>query len=968
MRISCPTDMDLTPAYRTLRALNALAASPTEEEAILSRSDTKTETADHASQNAGSRWLRSASLNLPSMFMPPRRQAEGRRVATKIHYHRAKPRNPSQPTRRHRIAAKAASYIERTDATRPAAVPDNLHAEHHSDLDEFKTAANIFGQRPAIFSNISPDPCDRMAFWRLVEETSRASATSRLIINTQRRKYRWQDVFAETAKLDWLYKHIAPFMPAIIDAGAQGRRPPQIPHLTLDADKARDFEAWQASLPGQSILPMPFRIKPIYNGIVQIRFIGSLPSEFRSHERALAATRLMRLIDRHNMMGTVACHVPESRNDPRNHHLHAIILPRPAQWMETYGTWDFAVTTERSRGRPYPFRQPLSMIPKRVEQLLRDEYPALINNICIERRLPIRINQSSFKALDIDRVPLKTISSAATSLEAAGVATAAGTRVAIASWRSLDDALVRKRLAMAENQAATERDWHARTSVAQNPALADEMQRWSATASAHGDSFVAFERALLAFDKVTSRARRVILTATADLGLKRTAARRRLEPVIKTRLAEARDFIRHADRIWSGARHYFARLARHINNLAETAEKLGLAISRALDCLPPQPPPRVRPDLTDDFSDPRTRRGPSLLQRLGLVTAAGNPIDRLQRRQAAPIETLLWALNPLSPHSNRKGADHAARHQSYNGSSRLALYLAYLGRTADAAPARPAADLRVVSRRPMVSDPEQPARLLPGDAIPHLGTGRPGAGAGMRRPGTGDRPSPGGNRRLTTAVPDDAANRPGTPVTDRAGINIILAAIETQHLDVERRIHVDGSYRYEIPGLPATLQRIAAQPIVQAALAPIEKYQSDQRQLLADFIRDLAERSDEFPARPDATIDMTQAPTFYRHCYARYRRHHTIADAQSHVIQCREPDLTAAATDGLAIARDAAAREYLFAVCAGFRYDYLAPYAAAVARNPVSRQEIALGGPLIVQMFADSQPSRAEHPAPERNL
>lgn len=412
----------------------------------------------------GNRWSRSPNFAVPGAFHQRFVSADGK-VTFNFTFEPVSKTSDggcqiktSEGTRR--LEAGAAkdhdAYIDRPGAVEVTISPDGF------DRYAVRPSATeaIDGER-AVFSNISPDPLERQAYWQAVHDHERTPSVDRLtLVPENASRGAWQALAA------------APDVPeavrdiAAVFATARGKRKTRtipLDDLAIDCVAARKLAKTLATILGNGKKKPAVRVSAGRGGRTQYRLTAEFPDGLDAAGRRTVTQAICDRLDSAGIMYVAAIHAPDHHNDRRNHHLHLACHDRPARKIGD--RWDFTIAVEvegQHRRVRYPNAQ------KKVAEWSRDpdggnhrdygstsvaEMRTFFADRCNEEldRLGVtrKFHPGTLRSLGCERDGQKPLGTRAAPLEAVGVPTSKGIDNAELLW----SALLREAWTAAEGRA-----------------------------------------------------------------------------------------------------------------------------------------------------------------------------------------------------------------------------------------------------------------------------------------------------------------------------------------------------------------------------------------------------------------------------------------------------------------------------------------------------------------------------------
>ncbi len=400
----------------------------------------------------GNRWSRSPNFAVPGAFHQRFVSADGK-VTFNFTFEPVSKTSDggcqiktSEGTRRLEAGAPKDhdAYIDRPGAVEVTISPDGF------DRYAVRPSATeaIDGER-AVFSNISPDPLERQAYWQAVHECERTPGVDRLtLVPENASRGAWQALAA------------APDVPeavrdiAAVFATARGKRKARaipLDDLAIDGAAARELAETLATILGTGKKKSAVRVSKGRGGRTQYRLTAEFPDGLDAVGRRAITQAICDRLDSAGIMYVAAIHAPDHHNDHRNHHLHLACHDRPARKIGD--RWDFTIAEEvegQHRRVRYPYAQ------KKVAEWSRDpgggnhryygstsvaEMRAFFADRCNEEldRLGAtrKFHPGTLRSLGCERDGQKPLGTRAAPLEAVGVPTAKGIDNAELLWSAL---------------------------------------------------------------------------------------------------------------------------------------------------------------------------------------------------------------------------------------------------------------------------------------------------------------------------------------------------------------------------------------------------------------------------------------------------------------------------------------------------------------------------------------------------
>lgn len=230
-------------------------------------------------------------------------------------------------------------YIEREDGVETLEAGD---AADHQGYIERDGATEVAGRERSSWGTISPDPTERLEFWRALEEAENKPKPT--IVNF--------DPAADPSV--WAKAIRSRDFPVRISAEiAAGSR-----SLSVSEDEALAvFRAFGragvvASAKRNPTKPAPVQFELGRGGNVQTRMIVSLPHEMTARQRLALAQEYTAEFEHLGIPFWAVIHAPGKENDARNYHLHVNLATRPATKIPHPLTgepvWDFSILATRT--------------------------------------------------------------------------------------------------------------------------------------------------------------------------------------------------------------------------------------------------------------------------------------------------------------------------------------------------------------------------------------------------------------------------------------------------------------------------------------------------------------------------------------------------------------------------------------------------------------------------------------------
>lgn len=347
------------------------------------------------------------------------------------------------------------AYIDRPGAVEVTISPDGF------DRYAVRPSATeaIDGER-AVFSNISPDPLERQAYWQAVHDHERTPGMDRLtLVPENASRGAWQALAA------------APDVPeavrdiAAVFATARGKRKTRtipLDDLAIDGAAARKLAKTIATILGTG-KKKAVRVSEGRGGRTQYRLTAEFPDGLDAAGRRTVTQAICDRLDSFGIMYVAVIHAPDHHNDHRNHHLHLACHDRPARKIGD--RWDFTIAEEvegQHRRVRYPYAQ------KKVAEWSRDpdggnhryygstmvsDMRTFFADRCNEEldRLGAtrKFHPGTLRSLGCERDGQKPLGTRAAPLEAVGVPTSKGIDNAELLW----SALLREAWTAAEGRA-----------------------------------------------------------------------------------------------------------------------------------------------------------------------------------------------------------------------------------------------------------------------------------------------------------------------------------------------------------------------------------------------------------------------------------------------------------------------------------------------------------------------------------
>ncbi len=412
----------------------------------------------------GNRWSRSPNFAVPGAFHQRFVSADGK-VTFNFTFEPVSKTSDggcqiktSEGTRR--LEAGAAkdhdAYIDRPGAVEVTISPDGF------DRYAVRPSATeaIDGER-AVFSNISPDPLERQAYWQAVHDHERTPGVDRLtLVPENASRGAWQALAA------------APDVPeavrdiAAVFATARGKRKARaipLDDLAIDGAAARELAETLATILGTGKKKSAVRVSAGRGGRTQYRLTAEFPDGLDAAGRRTVTQAICDRLNSAGIMYVAAIHAPDHHNDRRNYHLHLACHDRPARKIGD--RWDFTIAVEvegQHRRVRYPYAQ------KKVVEWSRDsdggnhrdygttmvsDMRTFFADRCNEEldRLGVtrKFHPGTLRSLGCERDGQKPLGTRAAPLEAVGVPTSKGIDNAELLW----SALLREAWTAAEGRA-----------------------------------------------------------------------------------------------------------------------------------------------------------------------------------------------------------------------------------------------------------------------------------------------------------------------------------------------------------------------------------------------------------------------------------------------------------------------------------------------------------------------------------
>lgn len=348
------------------------------------------------------------------------------------------------------------AYIDRPGAVEVTISPDGF------DRYAVRPSATeaIDGER-AVFSNISPDPLERQAYWQAVHECERTPGVDRLTLAPENASRGAWQALASAPNVPEAVRDIAAAF-----ATAKGKRKTRtipLDDLAIDGAAARKLAKTLATILGTGKKKSAVRVSAGRGGRTQYRLTAEFPDGLDAAGRRAITQAICDRLDSFGIMYVAAIHAPDHHNDHRNHHLHLACHDRPARKIGD--RWDFTIAeiVEGQHGRVrYPYAQ------KKVADWSRDpdggnhrdygttmvaEMRAFFADRCNEEldRLGVtrKFHPGTLRSLGCERDGQKPLGTRAAPLDAVGVPTARSIDNAELLW----SALLREAWTAAEERA-----------------------------------------------------------------------------------------------------------------------------------------------------------------------------------------------------------------------------------------------------------------------------------------------------------------------------------------------------------------------------------------------------------------------------------------------------------------------------------------------------------------------------------
>ncbi|WP_267434389.1 MobA/MobL family protein [Sphingomonas sp. GM_Shp_1] len=362
------------------------------------------------------------------------------------------------------------AYIDR-----PEAVEVTISADGFDRYAVRPSATEAIDGERAVFSNISPDPWERKAYWQAVHEHERTPGVDRLTLMPENAsRGAWQALASAPDAPEAVRDVAAAFATA---RGKRKTRTIPLDDLAVNGAAARKLAKTLATILGTGKKKAAARVSKGRGGRTQYRLTAEFPDGLDAAGRRTVTQAICDRLDSFGIMYVAAIHAPDHHNDRRNHHLHLACHDRPARKIGD--RWDFTIaeTVAGQHGRVrYPYAQ------KKVADWSRDsaggnhrdygttmvaEMRTFFADRCNEEldRLGVtrRFHPGTLRSLGCERDGQKPLGTRAAPLDAVGVPTA----------RSIDNAELLWSALLREAWTAAEERTKARTTLRRRLAEAE---------------------------------------------------------------------------------------------------------------------------------------------------------------------------------------------------------------------------------------------------------------------------------------------------------------------------------------------------------------------------------------------------------------------------------------------------------------------------------------------------------------
>ena len=335
-------------------------------------------------------------------------------------------------------------------------------AEQHQAYLERPSALAVQpdGER-ALFTNIDPDPVERLRFWALVEEHESNPSPDTMTFDIAKAPDFWRNVAEGSNCPTELKAAIEADDPKArqdfrISSGYQvraflERQPGWIGNRKKAAGETR--EAYS-----QSRNPLA-SFRDGRGGRTQYRIIGELPNELSIKRNLAILKSIAKELEEKGLPFVLVMHAPDHANDERNWHFHLDVYDRPCRritaediaWARCHdydadclnvGDWDFAATTFKGGRRDRTTRP---FLQKKVDDLKKDgaieawrfRLAQLANQALAEEGQTRRFDPRSYKEMGIKAEPGEHLGTNASAAEGKGEITPKGVANEAKQWRAV---------------------------------------------------------------------------------------------------------------------------------------------------------------------------------------------------------------------------------------------------------------------------------------------------------------------------------------------------------------------------------------------------------------------------------------------------------------------------------------------------------------------------------------------------
>jgi hypothetical protein len=222
----------------------------------------------------------------------------------------------------------------------------------------------------AVLSNIPGGAARQRGLFEAAERCEREAHRGTLAVSTEHADV-WAELAAASSAPQWVREAALLLQRALLadraKAAKAGRKHQHRAVEIADVDLTQAYErlVWADTALGNDAAALP-QFEQGRAGRVQTRFVVELPNGLDARQHRMIMERFCARLDGESWMYVAAIHCPDTKNDPRNVHLHVDAYDRPSKWMLGMGTdgklgpgcWDFEVAKRKRNGSlQYPHRQ-----------------------------------------------------------------------------------------------------------------------------------------------------------------------------------------------------------------------------------------------------------------------------------------------------------------------------------------------------------------------------------------------------------------------------------------------------------------------------------------------------------------------------------------------------------------------------------------------------------------------------------